>query len=362
MLEKLREAGGVLSFEDYMELALYDPEHGYYSAGIPRYGRGGDFLTAPTASEWYGRVMARLLNHLTLKQGPIEIVDLAAGDGSFLLTLLRELGRSGRKSLRRVLAIEQSKAMREQCRQALAEFSDIRLETRSVLEGAAPPEAPVLMHASELYDALPVARVIQREQGLQEFFVRVEDQSPAWEERPARMEVETYFKSRGIALANGQIAEANLRAGELHRRHLEWAGADALALTLDYGYEGRRLYDPRGRDQGSLSCYFRHEISRDPLHRPGRQDITAHVNWDDLRRVAAELSWQEKRPEALAYFLIRSGIGEIAEELGLGMDAELDSRVLSERQEIKRLLDPEGMGSDLKVLIQGVGRLAELMP
>jgi len=94
------------------------------------------------------------------------------------------------------------------------------------------------------------------------------------------------------------------------------------------------------------------------LENPGEQDITAHVNWDDLRGVAEAEGWQEIGLWALAEFLIRSGLAGVAEDLDLGMEAPIDARTVQERQEIKRLLDPEGMGSDLKVLIQGRGSLA----
>jgi len=337
-----------------MELALYHPVHGYYSGREVRYGRSGDFLTAPTASPWYGRVLARLLKRLAAGRGPVVLVDLAAGDGSFLRTLFGALGPGN--VLSRVVAVEQSPAMRTLCRDVLGECAPA-VEIVGGIGDAAAPDGFVLLHASELYDALPVARVIRRGEDLREFFVHAGENQLEWEEIPAGEEVVDYFRRHGVELVPGQIAEANLRAEELHRRHLEWAGSDAMALVLDYGYESRRLYNPRGRLQGSLSCFFRHELSRDPLLRPGEQDMTAHVNWDDLRRAAAAVGWKELSLDPLAVFLYRGGIGEIAGEMGLGMEAELDARTVTERQEIKRLLDPEGMGSDLRVLVQASGSI-----
>jgi len=353
VLDELRRRGGSCSFEEYMELALYHPEYGYYSGREVRYGRSGDFLTAPTASPWYGRVMARLMKTWKADRDRIVLVDLAAGDASFLRSLLAELAPGDFPS--RLVAVEQSSGMQERCRRALSGlFPSVEVVSR--LEDAAPPDGFVFLHASELYDALPVARVVRRESGLQEFRVRIEGSCLEWEEKPARPEVMEYFRRHEIVLLPGQIAEANLRAEALHCRHLQWAGDDALVMVLDYGYDSGRLYNSRGRFQGSLSCFYRHELSRDPLVRPGEQDITAHVNWDDLRRAADSAGWRELSLDPLALFLYRSGIGEITEEMGLGMEAELDARTVSERQEMKRLLDPEGMGSDLKVLVQGSGK------
>jgi SAM-dependent MidA family methyltransferase len=162
-----------------------------------------------------------------------------------------------------------------------------------------------------------------------------------------------------VSLAPGQLAEINPEAEEYHGKLLEAIGG-GLVLVLDYGYPARRLYDPRGRARGSLVSYRRHELGRDLLDSPGERDLTAHVNWDDLRRAAKLRGWQEIALIPLAEFLVRAGLARLVEEQGLGPEAELDADTVTERQEIKRLLDPEGMGSDLKMLVQGRGELAEV--
>ena len=92
MVDEIRARGGAVPFDRYMEMALYHPEHGYYTAAAPRYGRAADYLTAPTASEWYPRVVARLMRGLAGVSQPLRIVDVAAGDGSFLAGLIEALG------------------------------------------------------------------------------------------------------------------------------------------------------------------------------------------------------------------------------------------------------------------------------
>ena len=134
-----------------------------------------------------------------------------------------------------------------------------------------------------------------------------------------------------------------------------------MILVLDYGYEARRLYDARGRAGGSLSTFSRHELGRDPLQAPGEVDLTAHVNWDDLRNAARGAGWTEIGLWPLAEFLIRSGLEQELESRGLGVEAELDAATVTARQEVKRLLDPEGMGSDLKMLVQANGDMVEEM-
>lgn len=357
METEIKARGGEVPFVEFMRLALYHPKHGYYSGDEPRYGRGGDFLTAPTASPWYGRVLAAFLRKVAHRVGPITVVDLAAGDGSFASILVGELGLKGSDSLRRVVLVEQSSAMRRLAAKKL----DDRVEILADLADAGRPEGPVLLHASELYDAMPVDRVVAGESGLEELWVEVDAEGGlGWRRRKARSEVGAYFAEHAVELQVGQVAEANRGAADAHCAFLEWAGQNGVELVLDYGYGAKRLYNPRGKAQGSLVCYHRHELSRDPLQNPGACDITAHVNWDDLRRSAGASGWREVVRLQLAELLVRAGLAEVLEQYGLGEEAELDARSYAARQEIKRLLDPDGMGVDLKALIHGRGELADV--
>jgi SAM-dependent MidA family methyltransferase len=351
MVRAIAERGGRIPFAEYMELALYDPEHGYYSAPKPRYGRAGDFLTAPTASDWYPSVLGRLIGRLAI-DGPMAVVDVAAGDGSLLAALL---DHGPATAAGPAMGVERSATMRRRAAERLGDRATIA----AVLDDLPRPDRPALIHASELYDAFPVDRVVRRGDHLMELWVEASEAGLRWVEVPARDEISDYFAGHEIELVDGQVAEANRGAEAFHRGLLEWSGNNAIVLVLDYGYEARRLYNPRGRAQGSLVCYRDHQLSRNPLEAPGQQDITAHVNWNDLRRPAADAGWCELGLWSLAEFLMRAGLGDVAETRGVGMEAEPTAEVMAARQEIKRLLDPEGMGSDLKVLAQGKGSIAD---
>jgi len=355
MTNAIRARGGSVDFRTYMELALYHPDHGYYARGEPRTGRGGDFLTAPSASHWYATVLGGLLERLATRVGRLTVVDIAAGDGAFLAGVLDRLA-GGSSVLERVLAVERSPARRA----GLAAL----LESRNVAVvedfGLVPHSAgPVVLHASELYDADPVHRVVGRADGLAELWVRADGDRLEWEERPAPQDLAEHLAGHGVTLEEGQVAEIDLGARAAHAERLRWAGAGGAALVLDYGYPAERLYDPRGRRQGSLACYRTHAVTRDPLEDPGRFDLTAHVNWDDLRRAARDAGWQELGLWPLAELLVRAGLAAEVDRLGLGEAAELDARTVTERQELKRLLDPDGMGSDLKVMVQAGPGLAD---
>lgn len=357
ILGEIRERGGVVGFHEFMELALYHPEHGYYTSATSPWGRDGDFLTAPTASRWYGATWAGFLAALTKRAGfKGRLVDLAAGDGSFIASVLDEIGDRAVDVLAEVAAVDRSGAMRARIN---GRIDGAAVTVKVIRELGGFGLGPVVVHASELYDAMPVHRVEMTAAGLMEMVVAVEDDGLVWRQQPAGPDLVRYFDGYGVRLDEGQIAEVNLAAESHHRKILAAAG-EGVVLILDYGYEAARLYDSRGRRHGSLVSYRKHRVGRDLLETPGEQDLTAHVNWDDLRRAAAGCGWEEIALMPLAEFLIRAGIGQRVDEAGYGMEADLDAETVVERQEIKRLLDPEGMGSDLKVLIQGRGVLARI--
>ena len=356
IIDEINARGGAVPFDAYMELALYHREHGYYSSAEPRYGRGGDYLTAPTASEWYPRVIARLLSVAAGDLGKLRLVDMASGDGSLIKGVLDALGSPADAVLADVVSVERSQSMRSIQSE---EFSRVSTPVRwSTGSGDIEPTSnPTVVHASELYDSQPVARVVGRSGGLREMWVTANGEVLEWQECKPRNAVAEYFSSHRVEIADGQIAEANLGAEAKHRELLGAAGANGLLLVLDYGYEAHRLYNPRGRTGGSLATFRRHEVGRDPLESPGHIDLTAHVNWDDLRRAADDGEWTEIGLVPLAEFLVRAGLAEELDQRGFGMDAELDVETFTVRQEVKRLLDPEGMGSDLKMLVQAKGKM-----
>ncbi len=351
--------GGSVSFRDFMELALYHPDHGYYSSDQPRFGRTGDFLTAPSASAWYGRIIAGWIHRLARRTGPVICVDAASGDGAFIAGLDLELARLGAGAVGSMFSVERSAAMRrlqrDRFRSAGKSVTVVgRLDQLPVSSG------PAVVHASELYDAIPVHRVVMRDDGLRELMVESTAGGLGWVEQPADDDLRGYFDGHGVVLDCGQYAEVNPGVEGLHGELLHRAGENGLAVVLDYGYPSSRLYDPRGRRGGTLVAYRGHVLEPDLLRDPGSQDLTAHVNWDDLRRAGRSRGWREIGLWQLAEFLIRAGLEDAMSRGGLGPEADLNAATVIERQEIKRLLDPDGMGSDLKVLVQGRGEMASV--
>jgi SAM-dependent MidA family methyltransferase len=351
---------GRVSFAEFMELALYHPKAGYYTrrrTGEGPVGRGGDFLTAPTASPIFGRTLAELVRQLamTLRE-PVTFVELGAGDGALLAVLLEHLGEGRGAALRRVLAVEAG----EWARKRLAKRCK-GVETASRLSEVTWPAGPVVLFASELYDAVPVHRVTllgqQPGYALGEYFVEPDGKGGLrWEVgEPSTPEVLRYLRDHGLTLEEGQLAEIRPQVRSMHAEHLAWCGPDAVAFVVDYGHNSRKLYDSRARRHGSLVGYRAHALVEDVLADPGEIDITAHVNFDDLENAASDSGWERGVMRPLGVFLTLHGALSFLPE-GVARGEPLSPQAWAELSAAKRLLLPSGMGSDLKVLAQGRGR------
>ena len=353
-------ARGRVTFAVFMALALYHPEAGYYTrdrSGSGPAGPRGDFLTAPTATPLFARTLARLLERLAGLLGrSVTFVDLGAGEGLLLEALEVSLAQARDAVLARAVAVEVGEWARARLRQRCP-----RAEAVSRLEEARPAQGPVLLFASELYDALPVHRVtVLRRSGelrLAEHYVECDGRGGLRlvVDDPADDSLGQYLSGHAVVLEEGQVAEVRLGAEALHREHLRWCGGEGVALVLDYGYTARQLYNPRGRRRGTLVGYREHKPVEDPLEQPGEVDLTAHVNFDDLERAAAACGWERGELRALGSFLALHGALELL-PAAAGGGAPMTATDWAELAAAKRLLVPTGMGADLKVLAQGRGR------
>jgi SAM-dependent MidA family methyltransferase len=351
---------GRVSFAEFMELALYHPTAGYYTrrrTGPGPAGRAGDFLTAPTTSPIFSQTLAELLARLaSALDEPVTFVELGSGEGLLLDGVLGRLGARAGGVLRRVVAVEAA----EWARKRIVKRRK-NVEAVSRLSEAPWPDGPVVLFASEYYDALAVHRLTARAGeggvGLMEYYVEHDGRDGLrWIlGEPSSSEVLGYLAERGIAIADGQVVEIRPQARVVHASHLRWCGVSAIALILDYGYPGRRLYDPRLRRAGSLVGYRAHALVDDVLADPGELDITAHVNFDDLECAAADAAWERGISRALGSFLtVHDALSLLP--AGVSRGEPLTPEEWAQLAAAKRLLLPTGMGTDLKVLAQGRGR------
>ncbi len=350
-----------VTFAEFMELALYHPRAGYYTRsrrrGLGTAGERGDFLTAPTASPLFTRTLGALLVDLSSALGePLSLVELGAGEGAFLAGVLEVAGAVGEGAVRRAVAVE----VGEWARRRLAARCP-GVETAATLAGRPRPSGPVVLFASELYDAVPAHRVTMAVDGkrraLKEQYVEVGAGSRLrWTLRdPSTGAIATYLRDANVVLDDGQVAEVRPGLRSMHANALAWCGHDAVALVIDYGHPARKLYDSRARRHGSLVGYRAHTLVRDALRSPGEHDITAHICFDDLERAAADVGWERGELRPLGSFLALHGALRFLPPAA-GSGDRLTPLDWAELAAAKRLLVPDGMAADLKVLAQGRGR------
>ena len=334
--ERIRREGPI-SFADFMEAALYDPDDGYYSRGA-RIGEGGDFVTSPSLTPAFAKAVARrFAADAERLQGPLRFVELGSSSGAFLTEF------AGALSLRhpaifartKLTAVERAAS----CRLTLSRFPIEILADASELEERS---VSGWIFANELYDALPVARVrVSTCGGLEELRVGVEGERFAWIVRPAPPEWAEALAARGVVLEAGQIAEVRPAAAPLHRR-LARALARGRIVLFDYGHRARTLYHPLARPSGTLAVHEGGRRGGNPLERPGERDLTAHVDWDELIAAGESEGLVTEGPVRQGRYLTVTGIFDF-------VDSE------AETWRVYRLVDPAGMGDEISVLVQSHG-------
>ncbi len=333
-------AGGWISFARYMELALYAPGLGYYSAGSRKLGPAGDFVTAPELSPLFGRALARQLAEL-LRQGLPAILELGAGSGALAATLLTELAAHDCLPERYAI-LELSADLRERQRQYLRQTVP-HLADRVHWLDALPEQFSGVILGNEVLDAVPVQRIRSADGAIAELGVRVVEHELAWARQPASGTLAA--AARTLALPDDYETELNPAAaaliGDLARRLRR-----GVLLFIDYGFPAHEFYHPQ-RNRGTLMCHYRHHAHADPFLWVGLQDITAHVDFSAIARAGAGL-------ELLGYtgqaqFLINCGITEL---LG-AVPAEDPARYAPLAAQAQKLLSPAEMGELFKVIALG---------
>jgi SAM-dependent MidA family methyltransferase len=331
---------GPITFEAFMEAALYDETYGYYpsrrrQAGSTPVGTDGDYFTSPSSHPVFGALIALQLDEMWRKLGsPSEftVVEMGAGDGvlgsdisDYVERELPELGH------------------------AISYIStDLVPPSGSHVVGSI-GQLPIgitgCVLSNELLDAMPVNRFIVQSGEVREIYVDFRDGEFAEavgdvSEPEIAARVEPFLG----ALPEAYRGEVNLHLGY-------WADSvsatldEGYVITVDYGYDRPELYMP-SRIDGSLRCYYQHTLGQNPLRRIGRQDITAHVDFTAVDHALAVMGFGRIGKPSQREFLTNLGIDAFLNDIDGGQTGEKTPR--SEVQEdvagIGSLIDPEGLG------------------
>ena len=338
--QELRACGNWMSFARYMQLALYEPQLGYYAAGAAQLGPAGDFVTAPELSPLFGCTLARQLAAL-LRPGD-AILEFGAGSGALAAQLCDELVRLG-AGAPTYLILETSRALRERQRE--------RLGVRAQWIERLPERFCGVMLANEVADAMPVHAMAWTRRGIAERGVCLNEGQLAWCEHPAAGELAARAGEIEIELPPSGRYESELSLAAPAWLHSLGAALERGAIfVIDYGFPQREYYHPQ-RSMGTLMCHYRHRAHGDPFLHPGLQDITAHVDFSALARAAEASDLELLGYAGLAQFLVNCGITEV-----LGAEDALDvAHYAPLAASAQVLLSPAEMGELFKVLALGRG-------
>lgn len=352
--ERIREAGP-LTFRDWMSAALYDGREGYYRRrGAERWGRAGDYRTAPERSRLFAATFARHFAKLFEElDGPpvFHLFEMGGGAGRFAHGVLTTLRRDAPHVYGRLryLFDEAGPDSRRRAAELLAPFAE-RVEFRRLSEITDGLEHAVVF-SNELLDAFPVHRVTARGGRLLESYVGTDDRGGFVfvEGEPSTPRLAEHFVRLGVPLEEGQVAEVSLEVSGWLARVAEVVGS-GFVVTVDYGDEAAALYGAPHRRGGTLRAFRGHELSEDVLRDPGGQDLTTTVNWTQVIADGERAGLRSLSLERLDGFLLRAGL---VEQLELeGAHAASEAEVAALRLDAREMILPGGMASHFQVLVQ----------
>lgn len=338
--EQILDAGGWISFADYMEAVLYTPGQGYYAAGATKFGAAGDFVTAPELTPLFGRALAHAIAPVLRETGG-DVLELGAGSGALAADVLLELEQLSVLPTRYcILDVSADLAARQ--RATLAQRAPHLLARVAWLDGL-PDSFSGVIFGNEVLDALPVEVVHWTASGAQQRGVAVVDEQFVWHDR-AIADPELHARASALALPPGYISEIGMTASSLVSTLAE--GLDSgLILLIDYGFSQREFYHPQ-RHMGTLRAHYRHHALDDPFYLPGLCDLTAHVDFSAIAAAAIAGGLTCASFTTQANFLIGAGIGDL-----LMQTAPTEAAVyLPQANALQRLVSPAEMGELFKVI------------
>jgi SAM-dependent MidA family methyltransferase len=338
---------GWLSFERFMDAALYAPGLGYYSAGARKLGADGDFTTAPELSPLFGACVADQCAEVLGALGGGSILEIGAGSGRLAVDILTRLETLGRLPDRYCI-LEISADLRER-QQRLVERC-LPGQSARITWLDQPPEESFdgVVLANEVLDALPVRRFRWHREGVLELGVAIEEDRFAWEPRPAAKALADAcmrLSQAGDGWDDGYVSEYCPRLTPWTKSVTRSLGRGA-ALWFDYGLPRSQYYLPE-RHEGTLICHFRHRAHGDPFLYPGLQDITAWVDYTLLAEASREAGFTLGGFTTQSYFLAGLKVDEQMRALA-GDDVHLLARLANQA---RRLMLPGEMGERFKAMV-----------
>ena len=350
-IRKKIDLHGSIAFSEYMEMALYEPGLGYYSAGLQKFGAGGDIVTAPQLGDIFARCLASQVQQVAEQLGEYEIVEAGAGSGLLAADLLKAL--QGNQPPSRYRILERSAHLRQVQKETLQQNVPQWMDKISWLDTPPDKDWQGVFLANEVLDALTVERFCLAENGARQMRVGNGPDGFAWVEAPCPQTMQQQLD--GIISGLPEKPAAGY-CSELNTSLPGWLQAvtgslqKGLALFIDYGYTRRDYYLPQRRD-GTLICHYRHRAHNDPFKWPGLTDISASVDFTALAEAADLCGLDVCGYTNQAMFLLACGLDRIL----AGFEHLSETERLKMNNQVRRLTLPGEMGERFQVMALGRG-------
>jgi SAM-dependent MidA family methyltransferase len=341
--DEIDKSGGAISFARFMELALYAPGLGYYAAGATKFGKNGDFITAPEISPLFGKALARQFADILRELPKADILELGAGSGLFAKDVLLEL-QKGPELPAHYFILETSADLRQR-QQALLKEACPCFFSRLVWLDRLPDTFRGIIFANEVLDALPVHCFRIENQAVKERCVTFNNKQFEWLIRePLSAELTTKVAAliQDYALPDGYESEINLVAPA-------WISTlaktlhEGVMLFFDYGYGRGEYYHPQ-RNSGTLRCYYQQRCHADPFILVGLQDLTAQVDFTSLAESSLDAKLDVAGYTTQSAFLMATGINDFLQE------PASSRKHYQQNQALKLLMLPSEMGTLIKAI------------
>jgi SAM-dependent MidA family methyltransferase len=320
--KSIKKNGGWIHFAEFMQLALYTPNLGYYTGGAFKFGEKGDFITAPEISSLFGATISRtispVLEYFAEKNEVSAILEFGAGSGKLCEDILTYLPSNQLPA--KYLILEVSPELISRQKERLLPFlATQKLPTKIEWVSSIPEVFTGVMIANEVLDALPVDLIIKDED--QWFYWGISNHphpsspyfSDHWQYQKGPLvpvkDIPFYIKNHHEDFPNGYVTEIHLQS-HAWMKHICDSLYQGIFITFDYGFPEHEYYHPQ-RVQGTHIAHHRHQSIPDMFYLPGLCDLTAHVEWTSLDRIAQENDLSLIHYQSQGAYLLQAGIGDL---------------------------------------------------
>ncbi len=341
IIQSIVAAGGWISFNRFMEFALYDADFGYYSGSLRKFGEEGDFVTASEISSFFAKALCIQFKEI-FQSLDKNIIEIGAGSGKFALEVIQSL-EADSESIDHYFILEISQSLRKQQYDLLIEQLPSNLFNKVQWINEIPKKYEGIIFCNELLDAFPIDLIKKTLGNYFQKGVGVENSEFIWKDKLID-DLSVYDQVNLESLPDNYLIEHSIHIKNWINQ-INQSFSKGILLIIDYGFNDKEYFHDQ-RAQGTLMCHFKHYAHDNPLIHLGIQDITSHVNFSYVAREASKLGLHIKGFISQANFLINCGILDLLEKVNIE-DRALHMKSVSE---IQKLLSPAEMGDLFKVM------------